>query len=267
MPHKIIHVFVDESGDPFLFGRKKIDLTESSPIFMIGVLCLDNPDEARQIITTLREEILRDNYLNKICSVTPEAKKTALMFHAKDDAAEVRYLVYKTLTSIPAKVTVLVRRKSALQEHARSTFEQTGKKLTENELYDSIVVKLFEHISHKDIEYQVKFATRGKRERNAAMQSAIENSKLNLIDMGRNSDARFTITSEYSQADPCLQIIDYYLWALYRLYVKSEERYFDFVKDRFNVILDADDSRNNPEGELYTRHNKLELIKLMPVNS
>ena len=64
-----------------------------------------------------------------------------------------------------------------------------------------------------------------------------------------------------------LQIADYYLWTLQRLFERGEERFFSLLAPNYRLIMDLDDRRNMPEGEWYSAGNPLTLQKIMPVTS
>lgn len=62
--------------------------------------------------------------------------------------------------------------------------------------------------------------------------------------------------------NPGLQVIDYCLWAVQRLYVKQEDVYFNLIRDKYKLIIDVDDKRNKPYGEYYSSSNSLSLDKI-----
>jgi hypothetical protein len=54
-----------------------------------------------------------------------------------------------------------------------------------------------------------------------------------------------------------LQVIDYFLWALQRLYERGEDRYFNYLRSSYKLVMDFDDKRTGKsygtwygEGEL-----------------
>ena len=49
--------------------------------------------------------------------------------------------------------------------------------------------------------------------------------------------------------DPSLQVADYFLWALQRLYEKKEERYWEFVWSKVSLVHDIEDVKKNEYGE------------------
>ena len=89
-------LFVDEAGDPTLFqGRGKVivDTPGCSRFFIIGKLDVDDPPALADPVERLRAELLSDPYFGGVESFRPERKKTALLFHARDDVPKVRYRV------------------------------------------------------------------------------------------------------------------------------------------------------------------------------
>lgn len=51
--------------------------------------------------------------------------------------------------------------------------------------------------------------------------------------------------------------MEYFLWALQRVYERGEERYWEFVADKVSLVHDVDDTRNHDYGEYYTKRNLL----------
>jgi hypothetical protein len=58
---------------------------------------------------------------------------------------------------------------------------------------------------------------------------------------------------------PELQAVDYFLWALQRLYEKGEDRLWSFVWPKVRVVHDLDDTREHSFGTIYTLQNPLTL--------
>lgn len=264
MDYKTRYVFVDESGDTDMFDKKGRTLTHASKLFIIGLSIVDDPVDVRNKLNSLRNQFLNDPYFKDVPSFQHKKRKTAIMLHAKDDIPELRWKVYELIKEIPVKTTIVIRRKAVLMRDARRLFLATGKKLTEDVIYDNVIVSLFQYISHRNGDYLVKFAIK-KKPRNTALYKAILSAQNNLEVSGLRVTSKISVSSDYSNNDACLQLIDYYLWAVHRLYNHKEARYITMLKGNINVILDMDDTRNNPGGELYTRHNQIDLKKIMPV--
>ncbi len=80
--------------------------------------------------------------------------------------------------------------------------------------------------------------------------------------------AKTTITTVYADhphESAGLQIADYYLWAVQRLFERGEDRFFNLIASDYRLIMDLDDQRNQPTGEQYNKNHPLRLEKLKPV--
>lgn len=148
----IKHLFIDEAGDLTLFNKRGKNIVGNegvSRLFMIGLIHLPNPAFAREKLEELRRELLADSYFRKVPSFQSERKKTAICFHAKDDLPEVRREVFRLLPVFEAKVSIAIRRKNVLAEEAKRLFETERKKITPNQIYDSLVSRVLRDQLHQ----------------------------------------------------------------------------------------------------------------------
>jgi len=189
----------------------------------------------------------------------PEAKKTALAFHAKDDVAEARWQVFSLLRQYDLRFFAVVRDKRTVLDYVRQRNEREIEyRYNPNELYDSLVRRLFKNLLHKDDAYNIYFAKRGKSDRTVALREALEPAR-----------RRFNTQREVASAAPInviaaaprdyagLQAVDYFLWALQRLYERREERYVELMWPAFRVVHDVDDTRQTKYGVYYTQKKPL----------
>ena len=196
----------------------------------------------------------------------PEGGKTALCFHAKDDLPEVRREVFRLLPTFGAKVQVAIRRKVDIAAEARDAFQRTGQKLSPHDVYDDLVKRLFKPLLHKADQNHIVFARRGKSKRQEALKLAISKAKRNCeAAWGISADRPTATASAYPSESAGLQVIDYYLWAVQRLFERGEDRFFTLLASQYRLIMDLDDQRNRPYGEWYSDRNPLELGKIKPV--
>lgn len=87
-------------------------------------------------------------------------------------------------------------------------------------------------------------------------QSNIENS----------SEIRIMI--QQSSNEPMLQAADYVLWTIQRAYERGEFRYYNFLKDKIEIVHDVFDLKDEQEtkkGVVYTPNNPIEAKKIDPV--
>lgn len=265
---KINNYFVDEAGDLTLFNKRGhmiVGKEGVSHVFMVGIAYLPDPKQAGRRLEELRTELISDPYFKDVPSMQPNTKKTALYFHANDDLSEVRREVFKLLPELNAKVQIAIRRKEYLVKTAR-LLHQRGSKLYSNDVYDDLVKRLFKNSLHTAQMNRIVFAQRGKTARQHALEEAIRRAKSNFErKTGIMSDSETTIFSGYPSQYAGLQVVDYYLWALQRMYERGEDRFFCLLAPAYRLIMDLDDTRNKPYGEWYSDANPLELVKIKPV--
>lgn len=265
----VCHYFVDEAGDGTLFNKRKqvvVGREGCSKYFALGALEVEDPKTLHDSLEALRAELTVDPYLSKVPSMQPERKKTALAFHAKDDCAEVRREVYKLLMQHEVKFYAVVREKQTIVDKVLEHNKKTPSyRYHPNQLYDRCVSRLFKERLHKEESYVIQFSKRGNRARTEALQSAIEQSRSNLR---KSWGIEATSPIEIMAAKPAdaggLQAVDYFLWAMQRLYERGEERYWDFVASKVSLVHDVDDTRENGYGVYYTKKNPLEKEKIKP---
>lgn len=263
------YFFVDEAGDLSLFdkrGRSLYGVPGASRCFMVGFAEIPEPDRIGERLEQLRVQLLQDPYFAGVPSMRPETRRTAIAFHAKDDPAEVRREVFRSLPEFDARVFVAIRRKERLTQDFRAHFGRTGAKRGADSVYDQLVTLIFENRLHQANRNRILFARRGKSDRNAALTSAIELSKLKFERKWRKGiDRPTTISSAYPSESPGLQVVDYYLWALQRKVEQGEGRFFELLRQQFKLIIDVDDTRRQPYGEYYSSSYPLTQERMMPV--
>jgi len=266
----ICHYFVDEAGDPTLFNAKGdviIGQEGCSRFFMLGILHVDDPITLSARMNDLRINLLQDPYFRRIPSMQPENRKTALMFHAKDDLPEVRREVFAELIRHPGlRFYAVVRDK----QHGilREVRQYKNKRYQPNEQYDQLVTRLFKDRLHKEDEYQITFASRGAKDRTRALRSALDEARKRFEKKWNiRSDALITIQNVPSFQQPCLQAVDYMMWALQRCYEKREDRYLDYVWSICRLVHDVDDHRKSFTGVYYTQNLPLLAQNLRPLDS
>ncbi|MGR3179311.1 MAG: DUF3800 domain-containing protein [Candidatus Anammoxibacter sp.] len=264
MKHPERFYFVDEAGDLTLFnknGKVLVGTEGCSRYFVLGVTQINNPHETRLAIEKLRKEILSDSYLKNIASVH---KKTNISFHAKDDCPEVRMKVYKLIKNLDVKVYCIIRRKESILETVKKNNENDCSWLyNQNKIYDSCVKRLFKDRLHSSDVNHITFARRGKSDRNKILTEELNKAKSNFKKTyGKPVISITKVASNYPSNESCLQITDYCLWALQRLYERDQERYFDYLRDKFIRVIDLDDKRFNGYGVYYDRRNELTIEKI-----
>jgi len=265
-----MHHFIDEAGDLSLFNKRKqvvVGTEGVSNYFMVGAAFVPDPESLENRLASLRRSILEDPLLNRIPSLDVARRKTAIAFHAKDDAPEVRYKVFSLLADFDVRMFVAVRTKRALIEEARFAFRR-GIRLTENEIYDDLISRLLRNRLHLAESNAIVVARRGTRDRKEALTAAIGRAQVNFVARwGARSFGPCEVSTGHPHESAGLQAADYFLWALQRLYERREDRYFAPLAKHYRIIMDLDDTRRKAYGEWYNDSNPLTIEKLKPVTS
>jgi len=256
--------FVDEAGDPNLFGSRGRVLIGSpgcSLHFMLGVLQVSDATALSTDLHDLRQRLLADPYFKHVPSMQPERRKTALAFHAKDDLPEVRREVFQLLARHPLRFFAVVRDKQNVLRYVqqRNSFDDSYR-FNPNELYDSMVSRLFKDRLHLSTEVRVCFARRGSADRSKALAAALERARRRFAERWRRPLVGVVTARESTPArDAALQATDYFLWALQRHYEMKESRFLELVWPQVALVHAVDDTRRTAYGEYYTQ--KKPLIK------
>jgi hypothetical protein len=261
---RIRSYFVDEAGDPTLFGSRGKVLVGAegcSNYFILGKLDIAQPEKLAGELTQLRKRLLNDPYFRGVPSMLPEQRKTAIFFHAKDDVPEVRREVFSLLVSHEMSFYAVVRdKRTILEKIVAHKQKQPTYRYHPNQLYDRCVSQLFKERLHKDDGYTIHFARRGKSDRTEALEKALQAARNDFRKRwGISGTAPIEIVPSNPPEVVCLQAVDYFLWALQRFYEKAEDRFLNLIWPQTKFVIDCDDTREKPYGVFYTQANPLTL--------
>ena len=107
------------------------------------------------------------------------------------------------------------------------------------------------------------FSKRGQATRTQALREALETAKRRFDEQhGAVSSSHVEISALRAHQCPELQAVDYFLWALQRLYERAEERYVRYLWHKFALVIDIDDTRSHRYGEYYTKRKPLSAAAL-----
>jgi hypothetical protein len=249
------YFFGDESGDPTFYdsrGRCVVGRFGCSPILIVGFIETQEPRLLRKAVLDLHEKVRSDPFLNKLRS----ARKTAIAFHAKDDAPEVRYLFSSLMHQLTFKAQIVVARKD--EQIFRENYRCKEKKF-----YDDLLTKLFERVLHRFKHNEIIFAARGSRARKKPLEKAIWRAKGRFeqrYNVSRDLTT-FSIRPQRLSGEPCLSIADYMTWAVYRAIVNDDSRYYDLLSSKISFL----ETRFVPEMKhVYCRKNPLDVRAVPP---
>ena len=257
---KTAFFFVDESGDPAFYGKGGAIIVGAegcSRVLLLGFVETDQPHVVREALNRLRDEVSADAYLKSI----PSVAKTMRAFHAKDDCAEVRMMVFKELAKLPFTAQVIVARK--IEAMFRTRYQGS-----QDKFYDELVTWLFQDRLHRSVRNEIVFARRGTKTRQHALREAIERGVERFRKKWRTElETEVVVSTSQPGAESLLQVVDYTNWAVYRAFDRGEMRYFDFLRDKFELVRDVFDRDKYRGGaNFYTRSkNPFDIKKVSPL--
>ncbi|OGV40777.1 MAG: hypothetical protein A2X46_04280 [Lentisphaerae bacterium GWF2_57_35] len=251
--------FVDEAGDGVLFNAKGSILIEnaiSPKHFILGMVQLEDERAVEADLTQLRTALLNDPYFHNVPSLNPQQKKTALLFHAKDDLPEIRREVFKLLVQHSFRFFAVIKSMQAVLDyvHSRNAMDSSYR-YRPNELYDLTVRMLFKQRLHLQSKYEVVFSRRGHSDRTKALQSQLLIAQQRFFEKTgcKDPQSELMVTPANAHEYVGLQVADYCLWALQRLYERKEERFIQLLWPKVSLIHDVDDKQNRTYGSYYTK--------------
>jgi len=258
--------FVDEAGDSVIFSKKgKIIVGNEgcSRFFMLGLLEVGDSTSLESEISQLRSDLLSDPYFKGVPSMQAKSRKTALAFHAKDDLPEVRMKVFELFRNrndISFFAVIADKLSTLAYIQSRQSYDPKYK-YAKDEVYDFLVRRLFKHRLHQSHDYKIVFAKRGNRERNRILQKQLEIARTrheNQLLVPPKLQVKSSIPKEHAG----LQAVDYYLWALQRLYERHEDRFLIPLWHHCKLVIDIHDNRRKGYGEYYDKRNQLTWEKI-----
>lgn len=257
---KVEYFFVDESGDPNFYGKGG-DIIVGRPgcsrILLLGFVRAEKPNPIRESLSELKNQIANDSYLKDI----PSIRKTLKAFHAKDDCPEVRMMVYKTLAEQDFAVQVIVARK--IERMFRSSY-----KGNRDRFYQDLVGRLFQNETHKAQFNNICFSKRGNKIQQHTMRAAVQvGAERFRQKWGTDVSTQLNIKTLNSSQDFMLQVVDYANWSVQRAFERGEMRYFNFLREKFELVCDVFDKKNyKGGGNFYDRNrNPFEIKKASPL--
>jgi hypothetical protein len=227
--------------------------------FILGMLAVEQPDALASDLQALRAELLADPYYKGVPSMRADGRKTAQMFHAKDDVPEVRREVYRLLQKHAIKFFAVVRdMRSVLAIELERKRLDDKHRYKPDGLYDSTVSLLFKERLHEYTDCHIGFSKRGQSDRTLAFEHALEVSRQRFEEQSSKKVlTRLHVQTKDSREDAALQAADYMIWALQRYYRVGEERFIAAMWEKVGDIHAVDVLDESPNGSHYGKKKPL----------
>lgn len=134
-----------------------------------------------------------------------------------------------------------------------------------NLFYDDLISKLFQNQLHSSKENIIYFSVRTNRARQQPFEEAVKKAIFAFENKWNTKvETKVKVYPQRPQSEPCLQIIDYMLWAVQRAFIKKEDRYLNFVRAKISLISDIYDFKNLGKN-FYSRRNVFDINKISPL--
>ena len=225
-------IFIDESGNPDFFGKRKRPLWEGehfNPVLIMGMIVVRERRTLREKVEEFQRKMKTDVLYNSIHSL----QKEGWFLHAKDDHFEIRIKFIEFLRSLGDMVDCYVA-------IARKKPELFVKKHNGNakEFYFDVLSKMLELLKFENgATYQISLARR-QSDSQKSFQKAVEKVLAKINEKDEIGKINFNCDVVYSKYTPELSVVDYYLWTIQRYILRNERRYFAALEKNVKLIYD-----------------------------
>lgn len=227
-------IFIDESGSPDFFTRRKRPLwLEDSfqPLLVLGLILVQDRKRLRKAIKEFQNKILLDPLYNSIPSVTA----SNWFLHAKDDHAEVRIQFFELIRQLDdVRFFAVIARK--IPELFIAKHNGNAK-----EFYFDILQNLIRQIPFEKNQYYQFYLSKRDSTNAKPFSEAVQRVIAKLESQPDIPYCSFKCDIVKSQEYPELSVVDYLLWAINRYITKGERRFLTALEEKYCVIHDIYD--------------------------
>jgi hypothetical protein len=244
------YIFIDESGSPQFYARKKRPLWIEPgfvPIMSLGMVTTDNRAKLRKAVLAFQNEVLNDTLFNSIYSVA----KPQWYLHASSDHSDINMQMVDFLRRLDGfRFSAVIGRKVPeifINKHNGNA----------TEFYFDLIHKLLELDDlQPDCKYHLYLSQRHSNTEQrfaGAFEKAVKAKSLEMEGLS------FSCSIVRSRDFPEMSVVDYLLWALQRYILRDEGRYFMAMEKHYDKILDVYD--NEGAGKLYSASEPFRVAK------
>lgn len=116
------------------------------------------------------------------------------------------------------------------------------------------------HLAENNIIY---FEKRGSRNRQEPLTEAVRKSSKLFKEKYSTTETNVSVKCQTPVGEPCLQVIDYHLWAIQRLFLRKEDRFYKSIEHQIEFVWDLY-GENYPKN-IFTKNNPLKIEKISPL--
>ncbi|MBN8850660.1 MAG: hypothetical protein BGO55_30875 [Sphingobacteriales bacterium 50-39] len=246
------YIFIDESGNPQFYARRKRPLwTEPNfvPIICLGMITTNDREGLRKKVFDFQNQILDNILFNSIFSV----RQPGWFLHARGDHSDINLKTVEFLCGLEGfRFHAVIGRKIPEIFNRKHNGNAT-------EFYFDLIHKLLAlHPLMEDTRYHL-FLSQRQSNTEQRFTQAFER-VLTTESKDRNLSYKCAVVR--SRDFPELSVVDYLLWALQRYILQGEKRYFAALEHHYEQILDI--YEDDGLGRLYTKEDRFEVEKASP---
>lgn len=214
-------------------------------------------DDVRIKIADLQKSIEDDPYFQSIPSIQRRKNKNGFHLHANDDLPEIRKMGYELIKAINCSFEAVVARKIyGLYERKHNG--------NEAEFYADMLSHLLKNKLNKYDRLVLNIAGRSNCTTHSNLKrglgKSVERSTMRNPDQPNDCEVVFNVQTPTSE--PILNLADYFVWAIQRVFERGDTRFYDFISHKVSQVIDIYDFDNFQQpkaksGAHYGRRRKL----------
>ena len=252
------YLFIDECGDPNLYGRHRLPLAGTpgyQPLLMLGTLSTTNRKQLRAAVLGFQRELLADPLYNSIYSV----RQPGWFLHARADHADVRARFFDFLRRLPGfAINVVIARKKPVifaRKHNNNPTEF---------YYDLLHQLLRGRLAQQAVPVSHIYLAQRGRDNTDRFQAAVAQALSHQVAGPDLALIPPVCQPVLSKECPELSVVDYCLWALQRYVLKNEIRFLAAMEAKFDLIVDLYDDQQKGGRGVYSAVNPFRVEKCSP---
>lgn len=252
------HRFLDEAGDTTFYGKRRKPIIGShgvSNVFMLGMVTFNEPlQPIRSKIIHLQHEIETSAYYENVPSVLKRVqKKGKYFFHAKDDLPEIKKEFFDFIKTVNCNIQVAVGRKQI------DIFEKEHNS-KEAAFYSDLLSHLIKDKFLRHPRMVLNIAERANSTAIKNLENGLQKAKdqFTAKHPEKENKTKVSFNVQKFTSDPLLGIADYLCWTVQRVFERGETRFYNYVNDQVDMIIDVYDNERVYDAEnLLTEKNKI----------
>ena len=234
------YIFIDESGDPQFYARRKRPLWMEPgfvPIICVGMITTDNRKKLRNAVMDFQNSLLNDPLFNSIYSL----RQPGWHLHARCDHSDINLKMIEFIRQLDGfKFSAVIGRKIP-----EIFFNKHNGNATD--FYFDLIHKLLEL---DDLQSHCKYQLYlSQRQSNTIQRFVSTYEKIVSARIIVPNEFKFSCSIVRSRDFPEMSVTDYLLWALQRYILLGEQRYFVAIEKHYYKIWDV--YENEGAGRLY----------------